>query len=34
MRDSDFELPEPVELSADDLNEVSGGVGIRIDPNG
>lgn len=31
MCDADFELPE---LSEEELDEVSGGVGARIDDNG
>lgn len=31
MRDADFELPE---LSEEELGEVSGGAGVRMDPNG
>lgn len=34
MRDTDFELPELCDLSEDDLDEVSGGAGVRMDDNG
>ena len=34
MQDFDFEPPEPADLSEEDLDEVSGGSGCSLDPNG